>query len=87
MDTMNQTPVTQTRNIPGVAHAVRIAASPATVATPAKSVLLRQVIGDQLRARRLEQGRTLREVSRTAQVSLGYLSEVERGHKIGRAHV
>ena len=78
---MNQTPVTQTRNIPGVAHAVRIAASPGTVAAPAKPVLLRQVIGDQLRARRLEQGRTLREVSRSAQVSLGYLSEVERGHK------
>jgi transcriptional regulator with XRE-family HTH domain len=27
------------------------------------------------------QGRTLREVSKAAQVSLGYLSEVERGQK------
>src|SRR5262245_36060903 len=44
-------------------------------------VLLRKVIGDALRARRLAQGRTLREVSTAANVSLGYLSEIERGHK------
>lgn len=44
-------------------------------------VLLRRVIGDALRARRLAQHRTLREVSTAANVSLGYLSEVERGHK------
>jgi transcriptional regulator with XRE-family HTH domain len=44
-------------------------------------VLLRKVIGDALRARRLAQGRTLREVSSAANVSLGYLSEIERGHK------
>lgn len=43
--------------------------------------LLRQVIGESLRARRLEQERTLREVSAAARVSLGYLSEVERGQK------
>ena len=43
--------------------------------------ILRQVIGGELRRRRLEQGRTLREVSAAAQVSLGYLSEVERGQK------
>ena len=30
---------------------------------------------------RQDQGRTLREVSTDAQVSLGYLSEVERGQK------
>jgi transcriptional regulator with XRE-family HTH domain len=44
-------------------------------------VLLRKVIGDALRARRLAQRRTLREVSTAANVSLGYLSEIERGHK------
>ena len=44
-------------------------------------VLLRRVIGDALRARRLAQHRTLREVSTAANVSLGYLSEIERGHK------
>jgi transcriptional regulator with XRE-family HTH domain len=44
-------------------------------------VLLRQEIGDVLRDARREQGRTLREVSSVARVSLGYLSEVERGQK------
>src|SRR5512141_1264721 len=44
-------------------------------------VLLRRVIGDALRARRQSQRRTLREVSTKANVSLGYLSEIERGQK------
>lgn len=44
-------------------------------------VLLRHLLGDALRRLRLGQGRTLREVSATARVSLGYLSEVERGQK------
>jgi transcriptional regulator with XRE-family HTH domain len=44
-------------------------------------VLLRQLLGDVLRRLRVRQGRTLREVSATARVSLGYLSEVERGRK------
>ena len=44
-------------------------------------VLLRRLLGDVLRERRREQGRTLREVSARARVSLGYLSEVERGQK------
>jgi transcriptional regulator with XRE-family HTH domain len=39
------------------------------------------VIGEELRRRRTEQSRTLRDVSRDAQVSLGYLSELERGQK------
>jgi transcriptional regulator with XRE-family HTH domain len=43
--------------------------------------LLREVIGDVLRRVRIDQGRTLREVSDAARVSLGYLSEVERGRK------
>ena len=44
-------------------------------------ILLRRLLGDVLRERRREQGRTLREVSSAARVSLGYLSEVERGQK------
>jgi transcriptional regulator with XRE-family HTH domain len=43
--------------------------------------VLREVVGDTLRGLRLRQRRTLREVSSTARVSLGYLSEVERGQK------
>jgi XRE family transcriptional regulator, stress-response regulator len=44
-------------------------------------ILLRRVLGDALRARRQAQHRTLREVSGAANVSLGYLSEIERGQK------
>lgn len=44
-------------------------------------IVLRRVIGDELRRRRQRQGRTLRDVSAAARVSLGYLSEVERGQK------
>jgi transcriptional regulator with XRE-family HTH domain len=44
-------------------------------------VLLRHLLGDALRRLRQRQGRTLREVSGAARVSLGYLSEVERGQK------
>ncbi len=46
-----------------------------------KPQLLRAELGDVLRSLRTVQGRTLREVSSEAQVSLGYLSEVERGQK------
>ena len=45
------------------------------------ALLLREAIGDRLRHARTNQRRTLREVSRAARVSLGYLSEVERGRK------
>ena len=44
-------------------------------------ILLRSHIGSALRTARIEQGRTLRDVAKSARVSLGYLSEVERGHK------
>ncbi len=44
-------------------------------------ILLRRLLGDVLRHQRQRQGRTLREVSSSARVSLGYLSEVERGQK------
>lgn len=47
----------------------------------AKAVVLRQEIGDVLRSIRQTEGRTLRDVSHDARVSLGYLSEVERGQK------
>lgn len=45
------------------------------------ALLLREALGDELRRLRTDQGRTLREVSTSARVSLGYLSEVERGQK------
>lgn len=44
-------------------------------------ILVRRLLGDVLRTQRLQQGRTLREVSAAARVSLGYLSEIERGQK------
>ena len=44
-------------------------------------ILLREELGDVLRSQRQAQGRTLREVSKAARVSLGYLSEIERGEK------
>ena len=43
--------------------------------------LLRTQLGNILRGHRLRQHRTLRDVSGAARVSLGYLSEVERGQK------
>ena len=44
-------------------------------------ILLRQALGVELRRRRRAQGRTLLDVSTVARVSLGYLSEIERGRK------
>ena len=44
-------------------------------------VLFRRLLGDVLRAQRMQQGLTLREVSAEARVSLGYISEIERGQK------
>ena len=49
--------------------------------TAVKQVLVRELIGESLREARTDQRRTLREVSKAARVSLGYLSEVERGQK------
>lgn len=43
--------------------------------------LLRRHLGEVLRGHRESQHRTLRDVSASARVSLGYLSEIERGHK------
>jgi transcriptional regulator with XRE-family HTH domain len=44
-------------------------------------VLFRRLLGDVLRSLRIERGMTLREVSAEARVSLGYISEIERGQK------
>jgi transcriptional regulator with XRE-family HTH domain len=57
---------------------------PMSVITPLRPVrpfLMRELLGESLRASRIAQGRTLRDVSRDAQISLGYLSEIERGVK------
>ncbi|MCY1136954.1 helix-turn-helix transcriptional regulator [Actinoplanes sp. Pm04-4] len=48
---------------------------------PKPRPLLRTLVGDVLRRRRQEQGRTLAEVASEANVSVQYLSEVERGRK------
>ncbi|MGL6236478.1 MAG: helix-turn-helix domain-containing protein [Segniliparus sp.] len=45
------------------------------------AMLLREALGASLRQLRLGQRRTLREVSNAASMSLGYLSEIERGQK------
>lgn len=44
-------------------------------------VLFRRLLGDVLRDQRMQRGMTLREVSAEARVSLGYISEIERGQK------
>lgn len=44
-------------------------------------VLFRRLLGDVLRDARMQRGLTLREVSAEARVSLGYISEIERGQK------
>ena len=81
----------KTANRPGMYRTRPTGRGPQAVGKPqyAKAVmpltkeppLLRGELGDVLRSLRSVQGRTLREVSSEAQVSLGYLSEVERGQK------
>ena len=44
-------------------------------------VLFRRQLGDVLRSERMRRGMTLRELSSEARVSLGYISEIERGQK------
>ncbi|MBW3078833.1 helix-turn-helix domain-containing protein [Bifidobacterium simiiventris] len=58
----------------GVAHAQETAGE-------TRDVSLREAIGHVLRELRTGDRKTLREVSEKAGVSLGYLSEVERGQK------
>ena len=44
-------------------------------------VLFRRSLGEVLRGARMQRGMTLRELSAEARVSLGYISEIERGQK------
>jgi len=48
---------------------------------PRRRPLLRTILGEVLRRLRLGQGRTLADVAAAAQVSMPYLSELERGRK------
>lgn len=52
-----------------------------------RHLLLREAIGETIRDLRMGTGRTLREVSADAQISLGYLSEIERGQKEASSEV
>ena len=52
-----------------------------------KTILIRKVMGETLRELRMSAGMTLREVSMASMVSLGYLSEIERGHKEASSEV
>lgn len=85
--TMNQKLVSrnltpQTGLTPTLTHTFKISDPATSTANSGKKmILMRQVMGEELRRRRTEQSRTLRDVSRDAQVSLGYLSELERGQK------
>ncbi|WP_233557937.1 helix-turn-helix domain-containing protein [Tessaracoccus antarcticus] len=51
------------------------------------TILIRKAMGQTLRTLRLEAGMTLREVSVASMVSLGYLSEIERGCKEASSEV
>lgn len=52
-----------------------------------KTILIRKVMGETLRELRMDASMTLREVSVASMVSLGYLSEIERGHKEASSEV
>ncbi|GAB3813961.1 hypothetical protein GCM10028820_09270 [Tessaracoccus terricola] len=52
-----------------------------------KTILIRKVMGETLRELRMGASMTLREVSVASMVSLGYLSEIERGHKEASSEV
>ncbi len=52
-----------------------------------RRTLLRDTLGDVLRRTRLDQGRTLADVSRHARISMPYLSELERGLKEASSEV
>lgn len=56
-------------------------AKPAEQVSADTEISFRKVLGEVLRSLRTKDGKTLREVSERAGVSLGYLSEVERGQK------
>ena len=58
-------------------ESMNLLVAPTTSTTP----ILRRELGEVLRDLRQNRGLTLRDVSARARVSLGYLSEVERGQK------
>lgn len=62
-------------------RASRSSAEQASPVDETREVSLREAIGHVLRDLRTRDRKTLREVSEKAGVSLGYLSEVERGQK------
>ncbi len=49
--------------------------------TTSGALLFRAALGEVLRATRMRRGLTLRQLSALARVSLGYISEIERGQK------
>ena len=55
--------------------------TPSEAASNLKRMLLRHAIGAALRRIRQDDGRTLREVAGSANISMPYLSEIERGRK------
>jgi transcriptional regulator with XRE-family HTH domain len=81
-----QTPAGRTTWLYGAAYRERtvpqrLRRTPALAGQETAMTLLRTQLGNSLRSHRLSQRRTLRDVSGAARVSLGYLSEVERGQK------
>lgn len=52
-----------------------------------KEPLWRDVVGEVLRDERLDQSRTLKDVSAEAGISMPYLSEIERGRKEASSEV
>lgn len=71
------------------ARVIPLRPAPARPATaPARrDPLWRDLVGDVLRAERLAQERTLRDVADEARISMPYLSEVERGRKEASSEV
>ncbi|MGK5546613.1 helix-turn-helix domain-containing protein [Streptomyces sp. URMC 127] len=66
---------------------LRPAGKPLTGEPLAREPLWRDVLGDVLRRERLAQKRTLKDVADAGQISMPYLSEVERGRKEASSEV
>lgn len=83
-EAQRSTPVTAP--VPALGRAARATvvlapvSAPAAPAVPAR-LTFRQAVGRVLRAERRSQARTLQDVADAAQVSLAFLSEIERGRK------
>ncbi|MGW1840378.1 helix-turn-helix domain-containing protein [Streptomyces sp. NPDC002067] len=70
----------------GPAAPARLPAGAAPEPAP-KEPLWRDLVGRALRRERLAQRRTLKEVAQAAQISMPYLSELERGRKEASSEV